>query len=83
LPTIRLTGLPAHGKITVKKATLNATNYKQCLALTVPAYVAFYRADKDFLGTDTVTLDVKYPEGKQEAQHITVTIRSPGARQPI
>jgi hypothetical protein len=83
LPTIRLTGSPAHGKITVKKATLNATNYKQCLALTVPAYVAFYRADKDFLGTDTVTLDVKYPEGKQETQHITVTIRSPGARQPI
>jgi len=83
LPTIRLTGPPAHGKVTVKKATLNATNYKQCLALTAPAYAAFYHSDKDFLGTDTVVLEVKYPEGKQETQHIIVTVRSAGARQPI
>jgi hypothetical protein len=83
LPTIRLTEPPAHGKVTVKKASLNATNYKQCLALTAPAYVAFYRADKDFLGDDNVVLEVRYPQGRQETQHITITIRSPGARQPI
>jgi len=83
LPTIRLTEPPAHGKVTVKKANLNATNYKQCLALTTPAYVALYRSNKDFLGTDSVILEVKYPEGKRETQHIIVTIRSAGAGQPI
>jgi hypothetical protein len=37
LPTIRLVEPPAHGKVTVKKAKFSATNYKQCLALSVPA----------------------------------------------
>src|SRR6516225_8946858 len=82
LPTIRLVAPPAHGKVTVKKANFDATNYKQCLALSVPAYVAFYRSDKDFLGNDSVVLEVRYPGGKQEVQHIVITVRGPGAGQP-
>ena len=35
---------PAHGSGTVKRGTLRATNIKQCLAIEVPAFVAFYRA---------------------------------------
>src|SRR5262249_39960942 len=75
LPTIRLVEPPAHGKVTVKKGNFNATNYKQCLALSVPAYVAFYRSEKDFLGNDSVLLEVRYPSGKQELQHIAITVR--------
>jgi hypothetical protein len=82
LPTIRLVQPPAHGKVTVKKGNVNATNYKQCLALSVPAYVAFYRSEKDFLGSDSVLLEVRYPSGKQELQHIVITVRGPGAGQP-
>ena len=37
LPTIRLTTPPANGKVTVKSGKIKATNYKQCLALEVPA----------------------------------------------
>src|SRR6516162_7757066 len=70
LPTIRLVEPSAHGKVTVKKANFSATNYKQCLALNVPAYVAFYRSERDFLGNDSVLLEVRYPGGKQELQHI-------------
>jgi len=40
LPTIRLSIPPAHSRITVKKAKVSATNYKQCLALEVTGYVA-------------------------------------------
>jgi hypothetical protein len=83
LPTIRLTQPPEHGKVTVKKAKVNITNYKQCLAVDGPGYVAVYRSDKDFLGTDTVVLEVSYPGGKQELQHIVITVRSAGAQQPI
>ena len=36
LPTIHLIGPPEHGKVNVKKVNVNATNYKQCLALEVP-----------------------------------------------
>jgi hypothetical protein len=79
LPTIRLVEAPAHGKVTVKKGNVSATNFKQCLALSVPAYVAFYRSKKDFLGNDSVLLDVRYPGGKQELQHIVITVRESGA----
>jgi hypothetical protein len=82
LPTIRLVEPPVHGKVTVKKGNVDATNYKQCLALNVPGYVAFYRSDKDFLGNDSVVLEVRYPGGKQEVQHIVITVRGPGAGQP-
>jgi hypothetical protein len=82
LPTIRLVEPPAHGKVTVKKGNVNATNYKQCLALSVPAYVAFYRSNKDFLGNDSVILEVRYLGGKQELQHIVITVRGPGVGQP-
>ena len=82
LPTIRLVEPPAHGKVTVKKGNVDATNYKQCLALSVPAYVAFYRSERDFLGNDTVLIEVRYPGRKQEVQHIVITVRGPGAGQP-
>jgi hypothetical protein len=74
LPTIRLIGPPEHGKVRVKKVNVNATNYKQCLALEVPGYVAFYRAASGFAGTDVVTLEVRFPGGRSELQKITVTV---------
>jgi hypothetical protein len=74
--------LPAHGKVTVKKGNVSATNYKQCLALSVPAYVAFYRSERDFLDNDSVILEVGYQGGKQELQHIVITVLGAGAGQP-
>ena len=50
LPSIQLTSPPENGKVTVKKAMVTATNHKQCLALEVPAFVAFYRSRADFVG---------------------------------
>src|SRR5436309_3188819 len=44
LPTIRLTSPPAAGKVVVKTAKAKTTNYKACLALEVPAFVAFYKS---------------------------------------
>jgi hypothetical protein len=78
LPSIRLTGPPTNGKVTVKSAKMKGTNYKQCLALEVPAYVAFYRSAPGFVGTDVVTLEVKFPGGRSETQKITVMIGGPG-----
>jgi hypothetical protein len=83
LPTIRLTQPPEHGKVTVKKAKLNATNYKQCLALDVPAYVAFYRSVNDFLGTDTIIFEVNYPGKEKQIQHITINVQNRSARRSL
>jgi hypothetical protein len=82
LPGIKLTTRPQHGAVTVTKGKVTATNYKQCLALEVPAFVAYYRSKPDFSGVDVMTLEVKYPEGRTEIQRISVTVGSgtPGQR---
>jgi hypothetical protein len=60
----------------VKKGKVNATNYRQCLALEVPGYVALYKSKPDFSGEDAFVLEVKFPNGRTEVQRITVTIAS-------
>jgi hypothetical protein len=66
----------------VKKAKVSATNYKQCLALQVPGFVAFYRSRADFVGVDVLTLEVRSPDGTTQVQRISVTVGtgSPGRR---
>ena len=74
LPSIRLSAEPQNGKVVVKRAKVSATNYKQCLALQVPAFVALYRSKPDFGGTDRMTIEVKYPNGRTEIQNIKVQV---------
>jgi hypothetical protein len=74
LPAIRLVDPPANGTVSIKRGKVTATNYKQCLALEVPAFVAFYQSKADFVGTDVITLEVKYPQGRTEIQHIKIDV---------
>jgi hypothetical protein len=83
LPTIRLATPPVSGKVIVKTAKVKATNYKACLALEVPAYVAFYKSPPEFLGDDVLTIEVKYAGGRTEIQKITVNVVGVGAQQKI
>jgi len=83
LPTIRLASPPASGKVVVKTAKMKATNYKSCLALEVPAYIAFYKSPPEFLGDDVLTIEVKYAGGRTEIQKITVNVVGVGAQQKI
>lgn len=84
LPTIRLATPPAHGAVSVKRGMLKATNFKQCLATEVPAFVAFYRAAADFNGTDEFDLEVSSPGGHKQIQHIRVLVsNAPGGANGI
>ena len=76
LPAIKLVAAPAHGVVTVKRGTLKATNFKQCLATEVPAFVAFYRAAADFTGTDEFELEISFFGGHKQIQHIRVSVSS-------
>jgi len=76
LPTWATLSPPENGKVTVKQAKVTATNYKQCLAIEVPAFVAIYRSRADFAGVDALTLEVKFPGGRTEVQRINVTVGS-------
>jgi hypothetical protein len=81
LPAIRLVSPPANGAVSIKRGKVSATNYKQCLALEVPGFIAFYRSKPDFSGVDVVTIEVKYPGGRTEVQRISVTVGSgPGGQ---
>jgi hypothetical protein len=74
LPAIRLVAKPANGTITLKQGKVTATNYKQCLALEVPGFIAFYQSKPDFVGTDMAIIEVKYPQGRTELQRITINV---------
>jgi hypothetical protein len=80
LPSIQLISAPENGKVTVKQGKVTATNYKQCLAIEVPGFIAFYRSRPDFMGVDVLTLEVKFPGGRTELQRISITVGtgSPG-----
>lgn len=83
LPTIRLANPPASGKVVVRTAKVKATNYKACLALEVPAYVAFYKSPPEFLGDDVLTIEVKYSGGRTELQKIRVNVVGAAPQQKI
>ena len=74
LPAIRLVAPPANGTVTLKRGKVTATNYKQCLALEVPGFIAFYQSKPDFVGTDVAIIEVKYPQGRTEVQRITINV---------
>lgn len=74
LPGIRLADRPAHGTVSVKRAMLKATNFKQCLAVDVPAFVAFYRAAANYSGDDAFELEISFPGGDKQTQRFRVAI---------
>jgi hypothetical protein len=75
LPAIRLAAPQAHGSVTVKRGTLKATNVKECLAIEVQAFVAFYRAAADYSGTDDFELEISSPNrhARRDRVHVTAT----------
>ncbi len=84
LPAIRLLVPPTHGAVRVKRATLKATNFKQCLATEVPAFVAFYRAAENFNGTDEFELEIGLSGGRKQIQRFRVKVfNNPGGGQGI
>jgi len=83
LPAIRLVSPPTNGAISIKRGKVSATNYKQCLALEVPGFIAFYRSKADFSGIDVLIIEVKYPGGRTEMQRISVTVGGGPAGQKI
>jgi hypothetical protein len=74
LPAIRLSVAPEHGTVTVRRAMLKATNVKQCLAVEMPAFVAFYRASQDFRSDDHFELEVSFAGGRKQLQRLHVGI---------
>jgi hypothetical protein len=62
---------------------LRATNFKQCLAAEVPAFIAIYRSQPDFSGSDELTLEVVSANGKIQLQRIEVTVEKPPVGQSL
>jgi hypothetical protein len=67
LPAIRLTVAPEHGAVTVRRATLKATNNFQPL-------VAFYRPKPDSANDDRFEPEVSFADGRKQIQRFRVII---------
>jgi uncharacterized membrane protein len=74
LPAIRLSVAPKHGTVSVRRATLKATNVKQRLAVEVPAFVVFYPASQDLKSDDRFELEVSFAAGRKQLQRFHVSI---------
>jgi hypothetical protein len=83
LPVVRLTRPPMHGKVTMKRGRLHATNFKQCLATELPAFVALYRSVPNFIGQDVLMIEVIGKNGKAQFQKITITVMKSGTDRGI
>jgi hypothetical protein len=83
LPTLRLKETPKNGTVTVKQGRWRATNIKRCLATEVPAFIAIYRSQPDFSGSDELVLEVVTANGKIQLQRIQVTVEKPPAGQSL
>ena len=83
LPSVRLKQPPANGTVTVKQGRMRTTNFKQCLAVEVPAFIAFYRSSPGFSGQDSVLIEVVSAEGKTQMQRYTITVEKPAVGQGI
>lgn len=83
LPTVRLKETPKNGTVTVKRGRLRATNLKQCLAVEVPAFIAIYRSQPNFSGSDELTLEVVNANGKIQVQRVQVTVEKPPVGQSL
>jgi len=76
LPAIHLSVAPEHGAVTVRRATLKATNVKQCLAAELPAFVTFYRPKADSATDDRFVREVSFAGGRKQIQRFHVIILS-------
>ncbi|MDQ2954405.1 MAG: hypothetical protein M3R18_05630 [Pseudomonadota bacterium] len=83
LPAVRLKQPPLNGTVTVNQGRMRTTNYKQCLAVEVPAFVAFYRSSPGFSGQDSVLIEVVSASGKTQIQRYTVIVEKPPLGQGI
>jgi hypothetical protein len=84
LPSIRLVLPPGHGRVTVKRGAVKATNVRQCLAMEVPVLAVFYRGAGDYVGADQFLLEIGWPDGRKELQRYRVNVSpNPGSGQGI
>ena len=83
LPGVRLKEAPKNGTVTVKQGRIRTTNFRQCLAIEVPAFIAFYRSADGFAGEDSVLLEVVGANGKTQLQRFNVTVEKPAVGRAI
>ena len=73
LPIVRLLSPPTHGNVTMMQVNLHAD--RKCAGMDVPAWIAIYRSNKDFIGEDSFSVELKNAEGQIQIQKTTVTVK--------
>lgn len=77
---IRITGAPTHGNVAVKTGS-DYPNYpldnprKICNARKVKSTQVWYTPQRNFVGSDTISVDVLYPSGNSVQTTYTIAVR--------
>jgi hypothetical protein len=87
LPTVWVTSAAAHGSVEIQNVDhfteYPATNQRfQCNKKKSPSVEVIYTSDKNFVGTDKVTLKCVFPAGNVTIRKFQITVESPPTNQP-
>jgi hypothetical protein len=77
--SIRTTEEPKHGKLTIGKGTSFSTfapdNPRQaCNRQRSEGWLVYYRPESGYLGPDSVTVDIIYPDGFSRRRHYAIAV---------
>jgi hypothetical protein len=76
---VRVLEQPQHGTLTIEEGQGNTTFLQDnprfaCNAAKSDGTLVFYRSNRDYLGTDSISFYVTYPSGKTVTRHYTILV---------
>jgi len=80
-PTVvRIKSEPAHGTVSIREGreypNFGAANPRNvCNRQSAPATLVFYRPSAGYVGTDSVDIDVIYPDGVNRQYHTNIVVK--------
>lgn len=76
LPEIKVTSAPKNGSLITKAGKLKTPPRFRCPNKDAAAQAVFYQSRADFTGADSVTLEIKTPDGTLQSHDIRITVEA-------
>ena len=76
LPEIKVMNAPKNGSLITKAGKLKTPARFRCPNREAAAQAVFYQSRPDFTGSDSVTLEIKTPDGTVQTHDIRITVEA-------
>ena len=74
VPLPRLREKPSHGLVGLQIVVADVAATDACPARKIPAIALFYTPSKDFVGKDSVQVEIEIGDAKTSAQSVLITV---------